>query len=182
MKTKEIWKDIKGYEGIYQISSFGRVKSMEREVGSRNNTRRLREKMLSQFLSSAGYPTVNLYKDSNLKASYVHRLISEAFIPNPENKPQVKHIDGDKRNNDLSNLEWCTIKENRNHAAQKGLAARGAQAGIAKLNRKAVLEIKALLKSGEKQKKIAKRFNVSICAINDINTGRTWSWLTGINS
>lgn len=111
----EIFKDIKGYEGQYQISNFGRVKSLERY--DRLN-RFIKEKFLVPRKHNNGYLRVCL---SHSVDKYIHRLVAEAFIPNPENKLEVNHIDGNKLNNNISNLEWCTRSENNKHAFKIGL-------------------------------------------------------------
>lgn len=109
---EESWKDIKGYEGIYQVSNLGRVKSYD----SIDKLGRVRKgRVLKNYLNNWGYPIVTLSIKSKLKTFRVHRLVAEAFIPNPENKPQVNHIDEDKTNNMASNLEWVTAKENVNY-------------------------------------------------------------------
>lgn len=100
---EEIWKDIKGYDGLYQVSNFGRIK--------RVTTGRI----LKGSKDSIGYIRVNLHKNNIPSTEKVHRLVAEAFIPNLENKPQVNHRDEDKTNNMASNLEWMTAKENINH-------------------------------------------------------------------
>ena len=102
----EIWKDVKGYEGVYQVSNFGRVK--------RVTTGRI----LKGGKDKYGYLIVNLYKNSVGSIKTIHRLVAEAFIPNPENKPQVNHVDENKTNNSLDNLEWMTAKENTNHGTR----------------------------------------------------------------
>ena len=103
----EQWRDIPGYEGLYQISNIGRVKS--------------RKKIKSLRTDKRGYLTVWLCKDSSQKNYKVHRLVAIAFIPNPESKKTVNHIDGDKQNNSVSNLEWATHSETIIHANQTGL-------------------------------------------------------------
>lgn len=112
---KEVWKDIEGYEGLYQVSSFGRVKSFD----ITDNLGRIRKgRILKGCKNTNGYLLVNLYKNSIGHSKNIHRLVAEAFIPNPDNKPQVNHIDEDKTNNVVSNLEWMTVKENSNHGTR----------------------------------------------------------------
>lgn len=114
---KEIWKDIAGYEGLYRISNKGNVLSLNayghgliRPLKSRKNV--------------FGYLTVVLRKNKKAKYTGVHILVAKAFIPNPDNKPQVNHLDGNKENNSVDNLEWATCKENINHAINTGLRGR----------------------------------------------------------
>ena len=107
----EIWRSIKDYPG-YEVSNLGRVRSF--------NFNRVRIKTLITH-KPTGYIAVYLYKHNKIKNAKVHRLVAQAFIPNPENKPQVNHIDGDKTNNKADNLEWCTPSENQRHANRTGL-------------------------------------------------------------
>lgn len=109
--SKEEWEDIKGYEGIYKISNLGKVKSLERVTKIPNSYRKEKEKILKASVRS-GYYVVNLRKNNIRKSYQIHRLVAQAFIPNPENKSYVNHIDFNKKNNNVSNLEWCTQKEN----------------------------------------------------------------------
>jgi hypothetical protein len=121
---KEVWKDIKGYEGIYQVSNIGNIKSLEREVPNKRFpgvTNILKEKRLKPGLSSSKYMTVVLSDGIKIKTFSLHRLIACAFIENNENKPYINHKDGDKLNNIFSNLEWCTASENGKHAHKLGL-------------------------------------------------------------
>ena len=103
----EVWKDFNGYH----VSNFGRVKSFKRG----------KQMILKPMVDKKGYLSVALYKDGVRKYFYVHRLVARAFIPNPENKREVNHIDGHPLNNHVSNLEWCTQSENRQHAYDIGL-------------------------------------------------------------
>ena len=108
--SEEIWKDIEEYEGLYQVSNLGRVYSVKRN----------KYKKLSK--DKDGYLFVCISKQGKHKGYRVHRLVAQAFIPNPENKPQINHIDGDKTNNVMKNLEWVTCKENIIHAHKNGLS------------------------------------------------------------
>lgn len=108
MGEKEIWKDIDGYNGDYQISNFGNVKSLK------NN----KEKLIKPFFTKSnkeGYLIVNLCKNNKRKINLVHRLVAEAFIPNPNNFPMINHKDENKLNNHVNNLEWCNSKYNNNY-------------------------------------------------------------------
>lgn len=114
---EEIWVDIKGYEGFYQVSNQGRVKSLERRVKNNNNDemRTIKERILKIHIDKKGYYRVDLCKNGNKKQYLVHRLVAIAFIPNPDNLPQIDHIDTNRLNNVWTNLKWCTNKENSNN-------------------------------------------------------------------
>lgn len=115
---QEIWKDIVGYEGLYQISNLGRIKRLKKLIVLQNGGKYyLEEKILKPGKNSRGYNLVVIKG----KALRIHRLVAETFIPNPENKQQVNHKDGNKNNNRAENLEWCTCKENVNHAIKIGV-------------------------------------------------------------
>lgn len=113
----EEWKDIKDYEGLYQVSNYGRVKSLERLLYKRH----VLCKILKSGKDKRQYEQVALSKNGKLKTFRVHRLVAQAFILNPENKPQINHIDCNKQNNNVNNLEWCTNGENGKHAWDNGL-------------------------------------------------------------
>lgn len=118
----EEWKDIEGYEGLYQVSNLGKVKSLSRII-IRSNGRQhtVKEKYIKQFQDKCGYMVAYLCKCGKKSNCRVHRLVANAFIPNLKNKPQVNHKDGNKTNNNVNNLEWCTNGENQIHAFQYGL-------------------------------------------------------------
>ena len=128
---KEVWKDIEGYEGLYQISNLGRVKRV------------ITDRILKGKKHKDGYLLVDLYKNSVGAGKTIHRLVAQAFIPNPENKPQVNHTDEDKTNNMVSNLEWMTAKENNNHGT------RNERAGKAISKSQSIPIIATNLKTGE---------------------------------
>lgn len=112
---KEIWKDIKGYEGHYQISNLGRVKSLSRITTFRGKKRLEKELILREGTSKKGYSLVSLQKNGIAKTQRVHRLVAQAFIPNINNYQQVNHKDENKKNNCVDNLEWCDCKYNNNY-------------------------------------------------------------------
>lgn len=116
----EEWRDVIGFEGYYKVSSRGRVLSCVRTVKCGNGTRKVGGK-LRTLSTESKYAMVELIKDDQRKMCMVHRLVAEAFIPNPENKETVNHIDGNKLNNCVENLEWATQQENNQHALRTGL-------------------------------------------------------------
>ena len=113
--TEEVWRDVKGYEGLYQVSSDGRVKSLERKfIDKIGRERYVKECILKPAIDRYGYLLVSLYAGGKQKMHTVHRLVCEAFHENPDNKPQVNHINEIKTDNRASNLEWATARENSN--------------------------------------------------------------------
>jgi hypothetical protein len=109
----ENWKDVPNYEGLYQISDLGRAKSL------------YTNKILKPSFDKFGYARFSASKEKKQKTLRIHRLVGELFIPNPNNLPQLNHIDGNKTNNHLDNLEWCTDSENKIHAYKEGLMIGG---------------------------------------------------------
>jgi len=112
-ELKEIWKEIEGFEGRYQVSNLGRVMSLVTNHGKQ------RQKLKPQY--ERRYMFVNLSVKNRGHTKDVHRMVANAFVPNPDNKPMVNHIDGVKLNNNASNLEWVTCSENHKHAYASGL-------------------------------------------------------------
>ena len=113
-RPQGIERDVVGYEGLYSVDIFGTIRNL------------LSGKVIEHYINEFGYHNVYLYKDGEKKGKRVNRLVAMAFIPNPLNKPQVNHIDGDKNNNNVWNLEWVTNKENSIHAGKTGLYGNGA--------------------------------------------------------
>lgn len=113
----EIWKDVNGYEGYYKVSNFGKIKSCLRIVkhGLGNADRTIKSRIIKPYNDNHGYHMVSLSKDGKVKKHKVHRIVAEAFIPNPENKPTENHLNEIRNDNRASNLEWATYKENNDH-------------------------------------------------------------------
>ncbi|MCE7039203.1 NUMOD4 domain-containing protein [Dyadobacter sp. CY312] len=191
-ESEEVWKSIPGYEGIYEVSNHGRVRSLDRNTiafmpGVGNYTRFFKGKILKQshFIgskSSPGYWCVGLRPLNGVRLPcLVHRLVAMTFIPNPENKPTVNHKDGNGKNNHLSNLEWCTRMENNQHAIQTGLhdphytkdRPRGERTNTAKLTADQVKVIKKLLPT-HTLKEIGAMYGVTNHAIFRIKKGLNW--------
>lgn len=113
--VNEIWKDIPEFEGHYQVSNLGRVRSIRTSQGT------YRERLKKTYLDRNGYENIDLFKQNKQHKHLVHRLVAKAFLPNPSNKPNINHKDAVKHNNVLLNLEWCTQSENLIHASENNL-------------------------------------------------------------
>lgn len=176
---EEIWKDIIGYEGLYQISNLGRVKSLERLVvcgHPKSKPRRKKEKILNENFDSCGYKHVQLNHKNKFKSFKIHRLIAIHFIPNPFNHPVINHINGIKTDNRLENLEWCTHKHNIQHAIKTGLVKRktGEKHQNSKLTQKQADEIRSL-KGSYSQRNIGKIFGVSQTVVKNIHNNKSYN-------
>lgn len=173
----EIWKDIPNYEGLYQASNLGRIKSLTRIVNRRGNTTRtVQERILITISDGKGYKLVNLNKLNVTKMHAVHRLVLFTFVENIKNKPQVNHINGIKNDNRLINLEWVTVSENGLHAYKNGLqiSAKGEKVNNSKLKNEQVLEIRKIGKNIP-IKELSNLYNVSISTISMIINNKTWN-------
>jgi hypothetical protein len=164
MMSEEVWKDIPDYEG-YQASNLGNIRSVDRKVKNSNGREYyVKGTSIKKTLSKNGYYVVRLTK-AKLER-FVHRLVGFAFIPNPENKPQINHINGVKTDNRLENLEWCTNRENIEHARVTGLK-------YTVLNKDQVFEIRYGLK-GYKHREIGQMYNINPSLVSYIRLGKIW--------
>lgn len=175
LNTIEIWKDVIGFEGYYQVSDSGKIRGLDRidTLG-----RKVKGKILSVRTDKDGYLLVTLVKNNNAKTKKVHRVVAESFLQNPNNLPEVNHIDGDKRNNSVKNLEWCTHKENHVHARKTGLIQQKGEKSVNhKLTTDAVHFIREMYKRGDSVYgccALANKFNVSQATISRVVKGKRW--------
>lgn len=171
----EVWKDIKGYEGLYQVSNLGNVKSLAREkYGNGKSILKVQEIILRPGMNDKGYYYVALNKDSKAKSCAVHRLVAETFIERIDGKKFVNHINAIKSDNRVENLEWCTHMENMQHAHKLGLIPykRGVKHHKAKLTDAQVLAIR---EDNRFQYIIAKDYGVSQGMIGFIKRRKNWN-------
>lgn len=134
----KIWRDIPGYEGLYQVSSLGRVKRLNSRCGAIYR----KEHLLKPFIRDR-YKSVRLSKNNRVKNYNIHVLVAKTFISNPNNYEVINHIDGDKFNNIISNLEWCTQSHNCNHAVKNDIASKQYSVTITDLNNDSKLHFKS---------------------------------------
>lgn len=177
-KITEEWKDIVEYQGSYQISNLGRVKSLARYVKSRwGKYRLLKERILKSSQDKDGYFTIGASFKNKPIHLRIHRLVAKAFVPNPSNKPEVNHKDCNKQNNTYSNLEWVDDYEQAQHAWKMGvcLYPKGSKHGNSKLTEQDIPIILERIKSGEMIKDIAKDYNIVATAITRIKKGTRWN-------
>ena len=151
--------NIHGYNGKYKIDDLGRVYS--------------EFKIITPYDNGHGYLAVKLWKNGECKQHYIHRLVAETFIPNPNNYPEINHIDGDKRNNAVSNLEWCNRKMNVQHSYDTGLKPKGEKHFKHKLTENQVAEIRAA-RDKISQRELANKYGVSQTLIYSIQTNKCW--------
>lgn len=172
---KEKWMPIKNYEGFYEVSDKGRVRSLDRYVNGKHKNKAFRKgRVLKPEKVQAGYYRVELQKNGFKKRLYVHRLVADSFIPNPHNKPQVNHINSMRDDNIVYNLEWVTPKENIIHGVEHGDVKYGENHPKSKLSKKRVLEILELKKGGMYPKGISEVTGINISTVGNIYYKKAW--------
>lgn len=174
----EQWRDIGGYEGSYQISDLGRVKSLSRIIwnGQPKLPRRLRERILRPIKSNTGYLNVKLCSGGFTSTMQIHQIVAATFIPNPNNKSQVNHRNGVKTDNRATNLEWHSALENTNHARSVlGYDNSKELNGQAKLTQDQILQIRHMYMTGEYlQREIGEIFGIHQAHVSRIILGKLW--------
>lgn len=175
---EEIWKDIIGYEGHYQISNQGRVKALGRKGSGCCVIDRI--KKVTKSKDKTHYDSFGLCVGNKSKCFMLHRVLAIHFIPNPENKKEVNHIDGNKSNNSLENLEWVTASENIYHGLKLGImnTANGLTKSNVRFSKQDVIEIKKRIKNGDLGAHIANDYGVNKVLIYNIKSGKTWKYIT----
>ena len=180
---QEIWKDIEGMEGCYQISNKGRVKALARIVQRKiNGNIHIKEHIVKGSKDTKGYLQLDAKVNGKRIIKFIHRLVAEAFIENVNGYEQVNHKDGNKLNNDVTNLEWVTGKENIRHACRTGLHKPnyGEKHGNHKLTNEQVMYIRKHYIPGHREygaHALGKKFGVSVTPVLLIAKGKAWTHL-----
>lgn len=180
-KIKEIWKDVIGYNGKYQVSNLGRVKSITRVITSPNRSSLYKLGRILRPINHHGYKCVFLANSGNQKRNTIHRLVVSSFLPNPNGLKEVNHKNGIKGDNRLDNLEWCTRSENMLHAfkvcGRVNAGLKGDKNPAAKLTPENVRDIRRMKLSGIAAKEIAEKFNLNKGYVFAIIARDSWAWL-----
>jgi hypothetical protein len=171
---EERWRSVVGWEGFYEVSDHGRVRSIQRTIEMRDGVRQVRRgRLLDPKCTAHSYAKVRLSRPGERVERYVHRLVAAAFI-GPSNGLYVLHCDGNPRNNALSNLRYGTQKDNMADALAHGWSNRGERHGASRLTREKVL---AIYGAEGLQKEIGARFGIAQQTVSEIKSGKTWAWL-----
>lgn len=183
MDINEQWLPVVGYESFYEVSNLGRVRTIPRMIKHKSgwSTRNMKVSYMKLHLTKFGHLRLTLVGEKGRefrKPVLVHRLVAEAFIPNPEGKPHINHIDNNPSNNRIENLEWCTPQENMTHAANCNRMKRqhGITNGNSTLSEEQVLEIRSkYIPRKYSQRMLAREYNVDQMTIQDIVKRNTWN-------
>ena len=171
--NKEIWLNVIGFENKYQVSNFGRVRSLWRKVNKTDSI--IKKEIILKPLKTKSYLFVNLWLNGKNKQQYIHRLVATHFLQNTENKKEVNHIDGNKHNNKVNNLEWASPKENMHHAIKNKLINNSGESNVtSKLKEKDVLEIREMFKNGVSRKYISEKYKITYSYVFRIGKKLMW--------
>lgn len=179
MNKQEEWRDISGYEGLYKVSNLGNVKSIDRWVSSKCNSKKfMKSKMLKQMINSRGYSMVGLSKEGKERRWFVHILVAKAFIPNPNNLPQINHIKEDeKTNNCVENLEWCDCKYNCNYGTRNQKVGKKREQGVKQIDKNTNEVINVFKNALDAAKEISVNVeNIHRCCKNKTGTSGGFKW------
>jgi hypothetical protein len=172
---KEIWKDIDGYEYMYQVSNLGNIRSLDRYLETSNGKCVFkRGQLIKKCNHTGGYHLVMLHNNGITKNKFVHRLVAESFLDNKSGKRCVNHLNGNKKDNRVSNLEWVSHKENSIHAFKNDLNVSGSRHPNSVLVEDDVKKIRIMLDMSLSESKIASYFNVNRVTINRIRNKTSW--------
>lgn len=177
----EIWKPVKGFEETYEVSSLGRIRSVDRVRYCGNGYVDKPSVILKQYVNVRGYWCVSLYKNKKSHCRVVHRLMAETFLEKGANDTEVNHINGVKTDNFLENLEWVTHKENMRHAIESGLRSikTGGNTHNASFTNEQAVEIRKMFSSGNYSKsELARRYGVSFSTMGKLLNNKTYKEAT----
>lgn len=172
MELQEIWKDISNYEGLYQISNLGRVKSLSKKSGFLI----LKERIMKPTIKDNGYYQIALYKNKKGCKKYIHRLVAEAFIPNPNNYPCINHKDYNKANNNVDNIEWCSYSQNNTYSNCQVVAGASKRIPVLQCDKNGVIlkEWECSLRAG--QELGFSNSSITACCRGRANTAYGYTW------
>lgn len=179
----EVWKDVISLKGLYEISNRYRIRSLDKDiVNSIGRKCFIKGVILNPIIPINRYPYITIREGKKKRNIYIHRLIAIHFLPNPENKPCVNHINGIKSDNRIENLEWCTVSENSIHAFKNNLQVikKGEDCCNSKLTEKNVIAIKRLYRLNRKfnRSRVAEKLNVNVNTVMGIIKNRNWNHIT----
>lgn len=174
-EDSEIWSDISGYEGMYQVSNQGRIRGLDRIIVQKDGKKqKIRGKIISIGIKNNGYYMGQICSKGKMVNLTVHRLMALAFIPKVEGKEYVNHIDGNRANNNLSNLEWVNMKENSLHGVNRAKEEQRLYTSCKKNTPEFILLLRAEYANGKGQTQISKEYGIKYNSLGHILKRRTW--------